>query len=166
MVVALTAMTGGVQAASESRRTADRRGGREGQTRAWSASRARRRPNRTAGGRSPPEENQRPRVNGMGSGVLIDRRGYILTNHHVVDKVQGIVVQLFDGTTYPARLLQFDAVMDLAMLKVDAAASPGGDRIWHVLRPDGRRDRHHDRQRVRLREHGLGGDHQQPCIAT
>ncbi len=47
------------------------------------------------------EENQRPRVSGMGSGVLIDGRGYILTNHHVVDKVQGIEVQLFDGTTLP-----------------------------------------------------------------
>src|SRR5262245_24026719 len=47
------------------------------------------------------EENQVPRVSGMGSGVLIDPRGYILTNHHVVEKVQGIVVQLFDGTTYP-----------------------------------------------------------------
>ena len=66
-----------------------------------------------------PEENQRPRVSGMGSGVLIDRRGYILTNHHVVDKVQGIMVQLFDGTTCPARLLQFDAVMDLAVLKIE-----------------------------------------------
>ena len=65
------------------------------------------------------EENQVPRVSGMGSGVLIDPRGYILTNHHVVDKVQGIVVQLFDGTTYPARVLQFDAVMDLAIVKVD-----------------------------------------------
>ena len=41
------------------------------------------------------EENQRPRISGMGSGVLIDSRGYILTNHHVVDKVQGIEVQLF-----------------------------------------------------------------------
>jgi serine protease Do len=65
------------------------------------------------------EENQAPRVSGMGSGVLIDPRGYILTNHHVVDKVQGIVVQLFDGTTYPARVLQFDAVMDIAIVKVD-----------------------------------------------
>jgi serine protease Do len=65
------------------------------------------------------EENQVPRVSGMGSGVLIDPRGYILTNHHVVDKVQGIVVQLFDGTSYPARVLQFDAVMDLAIVKVD-----------------------------------------------
>jgi serine protease Do len=65
------------------------------------------------------EENQRPRVSGMGSGVLIDGRGYILTNHHVVDKVQGIEVQLFDGTTYPARVLLYDPVMDLAVLKVD-----------------------------------------------
>jgi len=66
-----------------------------------------------------PEENQRPRVSGMGSGVVIDGRGYVLTNHHVVDKVQGITVQLFDGTTLPARLLQFDPIMDLAILKLD-----------------------------------------------
>ncbi len=76
------------------------------------------------------EENQRPRVSGMGSGVLIDRRGYILTNHHVVDKVQGIMVQLFDGTSCPARLLQFDAVMDLAILKIEPAASARRRSSW------------------------------------
>ncbi len=65
------------------------------------------------------EENQHPRVSGMGSGVVIDPRGYILTNHHVVDKVQGIEVQLFDGTSYPARVLQFDPVMDLAVVKIE-----------------------------------------------
>ena len=94
----------------------------------WSASRARRRRRRTAAGRFRAEENQRPRVSGMGSGVLIDGRGYILTNHHVVDKVQGIVVQLFDGTTYPARVLQYDPVMDLAVLKVDADHPLAADR--------------------------------------
>jgi serine protease Do len=67
-----------------------------------------------------PEENQLRLVNGMGSGVLVDGRGYILTNHHVVDKVQGVIVQLFDGSTYPARVLQSDPVMDLAIIKVDA----------------------------------------------
>ena len=66
-----------------------------------------------------PEENQLPLVSGMGSGVLIDGRGYILTNYHVVDHVQGVVVQLSDGATYPARVLQFDAVMDLAIIKID-----------------------------------------------
>jgi serine protease Do len=66
------------------------------------------------------EENARPRVSGMGTGVIIDGRGYILTNHHVVDKVQGIEVHLQDGTSYPARVLQHDETTDLAMLKVDA----------------------------------------------
>src|SRR5258708_40159361 len=61
------------------------------------------------------EENQRPRVSGMGTGVILDGRGYILTNHHVVDKVQGIEVHLLDGASYPARLVQYDEVMDLAM---------------------------------------------------
>ncbi|HMB04764.1 MAG TPA: trypsin-like peptidase domain-containing protein [Isosphaeraceae bacterium] len=67
-----------------------------------------------------PEENQRPRISGMGTGVILDGRGYILTNHHVVDKVQGIEVHLPEGSSYPARLLQYDEVVDLAILKVDA----------------------------------------------
>ena len=67
------------------------------------------------------EENQRPRISGMGSGVIVDSRGYILTNHHVVDKVQGIEIQLVDGTTYPGRVLQFDPVMDLALVKIEPA---------------------------------------------
>ncbi len=66
------------------------------------------------------DENQQALVTGMGTGVILDGRGYILTNHHVVDKVQGIEVHLSDGTSYPARLLQFDPAMDLAMLKIDA----------------------------------------------
>ena len=66
------------------------------------------------------EENSRPRVSGMGTGVIIDGRGYILTNHHVVDKVQGIEVHLSDGAVYPGKVLQFDEQMDLAMVKVEA----------------------------------------------
>ncbi|MGO9600222.1 MAG: trypsin-like peptidase domain-containing protein [Isosphaeraceae bacterium] len=67
------------------------------------------------------EENQRPRISGMGSGVIVDARGYILTNHHVVDKVEGIEVQLADGTKYSGQVLQFDPVMDLALLKIEPA---------------------------------------------
>ncbi len=66
------------------------------------------------------EESNRPRVNGMGTGVLIDARGYILTNHHVVDKVQGIEVHLFDGASYPAKVLQHDEAMDLALIKIES----------------------------------------------
>ena len=67
-----------------------------------------------------PEESQRPKVSGMGTGVIVDPRGFIITNHHVVDKVQGIEVHLFDGTNLPARVIQSDRDMDLAILKVDA----------------------------------------------
>src|SRR4051794_28688959 len=66
------------------------------------------------------EENQRPRVSGMGTGVIVDGHGYILTNHHVVDKVQGIEVHLADGTNYPGHVVQHDEAMDLAMVKIDA----------------------------------------------
>ena len=65
------------------------------------------------------EETSRPRVSGMGTGVIIDGRGFILTNHHVVDKVQGIEIHLLDGTNLPARVIQSDKEMDLAVLKVD-----------------------------------------------
>jgi serine protease Do len=66
------------------------------------------------------EENQRPRVSGMGTGVVIDERGYILTNQHVVDRVQGIEVVLADGARLPARVVQQDPTMDVALVKVDA----------------------------------------------
>lgn len=66
------------------------------------------------------EETQRPRVSGMGTGVIVDHRGFILTNHHVVDKVQGIEVQLSDGNVFPARIIQQDPSLDIAVIKIDA----------------------------------------------
>ena len=48
-------------------------------------------------------ENQR-RVNGMGTGVNVDPRGYIITNHHLVDNVPKINVTLSDESTYVAKL--------------------------------------------------------------
>jgi serine protease Do len=67
-----------------------------------------------------PEESSRERISGMGTGVIVDARGYVLTNQHVVDQVQGIEVHLHDGSVYPARLIQQDVTMDLALLKIDA----------------------------------------------
>jgi serine protease Do len=59
------------------------------------------------------------RVNGMGTGIIIDPRGYIITNQHVVDEVSVIRVRLSDGTTAPASVLARDSETDLALLKVD-----------------------------------------------
>jgi serine protease Do len=64
-------------------------------------------------------ENSR-RVNGMGTGVVIDERGYIVTNHHVVDGVPKINVTLSDESTYVARLLSYDTATDLAIIRIDA----------------------------------------------
>ncbi len=59
------------------------------------------------------------RVNGMGTGVVIDPRGYILTNHHVVAGVRQIKVTLSDGSHFTARLVARDPETDLAIVKVD-----------------------------------------------
>lgn len=62
---------------------------------------------------------EQPRkVNGMGTGIVIDPRGYILTNHHVIDGVRPIQVTLASGETYTARLVGQDARTDLAVIKV------------------------------------------------
>ena len=61
------------------------------------------------------------RVNGMGTGVVIDSRGYILTNYHVVDGVREIQVTLAGGERHVAKLMARDLETDLAIIKIDAA---------------------------------------------
>jgi serine protease Do len=58
-------------------------------------------------------------VNGMGTGVVIDSRGYILTNYHVVEGVSNIQVSLADGKNVIARLISHDPKTDLAVIKID-----------------------------------------------
>jgi serine protease Do len=61
------------------------------------------------------------RINGMGTGIIIDPRGYIITNQHVVEDVNLIRVRLADGTTASARVLARDNEADIALLKIDTA---------------------------------------------
>ncbi|MFM2096259.1 MAG: putative serine protease HhoB precursor [Planctomycetota bacterium] len=58
-------------------------------------------------------------VNGMGTGIVIDERGYVLTNHHVVDGVSRIQVTLHDQRTVVAKLIAHDQKSDLAVIKLD-----------------------------------------------
>jgi len=60
------------------------------------------------------------RINGMGTGILIDPRGYIVTNQHVVDDVNVIRIRLADGSTYTGQVIARDQESDLALLKIDA----------------------------------------------
>jgi len=57
----------------------------------------------------------------LGSGVIVDKRGYILTNNHVVEQATKIQVQLnADTTRYTAKVVGVDEDTDLAVIKIDA----------------------------------------------
>jgi serine protease Do len=60
------------------------------------------------------------RINGMGTGIVIDPRGYIVTCQHVVEDVNIIRVRLSDRSEHTARVIARDVESDLALLKVDA----------------------------------------------
>ena len=71
-------------------------------------------------------------VEGAGSGFVIDPRGYILTNFHVVQEAQSIEVVLGDQSRYPAKFIGADQRNDVALVKIDSkgkqlAALPLGD---------------------------------------
>ncbi|HEX5470654.1 MAG TPA: trypsin-like peptidase domain-containing protein, partial [Lacipirellulaceae bacterium] len=59
-------------------------------------------------------------VNGMGTGTIIDARGYILTNYHVVSDVHRIEVTLDDGEVFVADTIAYDSAADLAIIKIAA----------------------------------------------
>ncbi len=58
----------------------------------------------------------------LGSGVIIDPLGYILTNFHVIERASKIQVTLTDGRAFPAAFLAGDPVNDIALVKIDAPA--------------------------------------------
>ncbi|AFU60152.1 putative protease DO family protein [Candidatus Nitrososphaera gargensis Ga9.2] len=59
-------------------------------------------------------------VEGVGSGVVIDEKGYILTNNHVIDDAERLKVTLTDGRVLRGRVVGSDEVTDLAVIKVEA----------------------------------------------
>ena len=63
--------------------------------------------------------------NSLGSGVIVDPDGLIVTNHHVIQEAQEITVVLSDRREFEARVLRSDERTDLAVLKVD----PKGERL-------------------------------------
>jgi Do/DeqQ family serine protease len=65
-----------------------------------------------------PEERESKRQ-GLGSGFIISKDGFIVTNNHVVANVDKITVKVHGGKTYNARIIGSDQVSDLALLKID-----------------------------------------------
>ena len=65
-----------------------------------------------------PQPRQRRSESAMGSGFIIDKKGLIVTNNHVVANAKSITVVLHDGTSLQAKLIGSDKKTDLALLKV------------------------------------------------
>ncbi len=65
-----------------------------------------------------------PPERGVGSGVIVTKDGYILTNNHVVDNADKVQVTLNDGQKYIAKVVGKDPKSDLAVIKIDAKDLP------------------------------------------
>ena len=68
--------------------------------------------------------NRQFRQQGRGSGSIIDSKGYILTNHHVVGEADRILVILYDGTEKEAKLVGTDPETDIAVVKIEGNGLP------------------------------------------
>ncbi len=77
--------------------------------------------NRGGGGQ---RQVQQPKQEGVGSGVIISKDGYIVTNNHVIDNSDEITVTLNDKREFKARLIGADAPTDLALIKIEGKDFP------------------------------------------
>ena len=66
-----------------------------------------------------PQDDPEP-MEATGTGFIVDKAGYILTNHHVIENATKITVKLSDKSEYTARLIGSDSYTDLAVIKIDA----------------------------------------------
>ena len=75
------------------------------------------------GGQGGPGDNAHPREfkqRALGSGVIVDASGYVITNNHVVAEADEILVRLKGGEEWPAKIIGRDPKTDLALIKIDA----------------------------------------------
>src|ERR1041385_4517519 len=70
------------------------------------------------GGPDAPDRNEK--VRNLGTGFIVDKAGYIVTNHHVVDKATKIMVRLEDKSEFQGKLIGSDDDTDLAVIKIEA----------------------------------------------
>ncbi len=62
-------------------------------------------------------------LNGVGSGFVFDKNGHIITNEHVVQNAEKVIVTFLDGRSYDADVVGVDAATDIAVIRVDADPS-------------------------------------------
>ncbi|MBR9989484.1 MAG: trypsin-like peptidase domain-containing protein [Gemmatimonadetes bacterium] len=74
------------------------------------------------------QERQQQRTQGTGSGFVFDERGYILTNHHVVQNALSVNVAMLDGREYTAEVVGSDPNTDVAVIRIDP-----GDHVLPLI---------------------------------
>ena len=77
-------------------------------------------------------------LRGLGTGMIIDRQGHILTNHHVAGGARRIEVSISDGRQFPAKLVGSDPKTDLAVVRISAKESPSARRLRRLGQDGGR----------------------------
>ena len=75
-------------------------------------------------GRGRQQQVQTPEQRGLGSGVIISKDGYIVTNNHVIDGADEINVKLHDGREMKGRVIGADPTTDLALIKIEGDDFP------------------------------------------
>ena len=75
-------------------------------------------------GRTPKHNFNTPRREGLGSGVIATKDGYILTNNHVVEGADEVKVTMQDGREFTAKVVGRDPKSDVAVIKIDAKDLP------------------------------------------
>ena len=80
-------------------------------------------------GRGRQQQVQTPEQRGFGSGVIISKDGYIVTNNHVIDDADEISVKLHDGREMKGRVIGTDASTDLALVKIEGDDCYSGRRF-------------------------------------
>jgi len=70
------------------------------------------------------DNKQHLQPTGLGSGIIVDKKGYILTNFHVVSKADQILIALQDGRLFSATVVGSDLVTDLAVLQIEGKNLP------------------------------------------
>lgn len=75
-------------------------------------------------GRGRQQQVQTPEQRGFGSGVIISKDGYIVTNNHVIDGADEINVKLHDGREMKGRVIGTDPTSDLALVKIEGDDFP------------------------------------------
>ena len=98
------------------------------------------------GGQMPMQ--RQPAQEGLGSGVIVSKDGYIVTNNHVVEGADSVHVTLDNGRNYKARVIGRDPQTDVAVIKIEADDLPAitfadssnvevGDRVLAIGNPFG-----------------------------